>query len=96
MTSKILFKMTPSKTNPEAIYGWKSYTEKEVGVELNRLYKDKDFIEFSIELGINQLKNKQHKFYLTAREKYNEIVDYIERFYKELEQVEKEIDYFEI
>jgi hypothetical protein len=36
--------MITSKTSPEAIYGWKKYTEQEVGKELYRLYSDKDFI----------------------------------------------------
>jgi hypothetical protein len=88
--------MTPSKTSPEAIYGWKTYTEKEVGKELYHLYKDKDFIEFSIQIGLNQLKNIQHKFGYINQSKNDDIVDYLERFYKELDQIEKEIDYFEI
>jgi hypothetical protein len=88
--------MTSSKTIPEAIYGWKTYSETEVGKELYRLYKDKDFIEFSIQIGLNQLKSIQHKFGLSNQAKNDDIVDYLERFYKELDQIEKEIDYFEI
>jgi hypothetical protein len=96
MTSTTISNMPPSKTSPEEIYGWKTYTEREVGKELYRLYKDKDFIEFSIQLGLNQLKNIRHKFSVANQEKNDDIVDYLQRFYKDLEQIEKEIDYFEI
>jgi hypothetical protein len=88
-------KMSTSKTSPEKIYGWKHYTEKEVGLELNRLYKDRNFIEFSISLGFNQLENYQHKFGVHIQAKICDIEDYLQKFYKELDQIESEIAYFE-
>lgn len=95
MTSMYSSKMNTSKSSPEAIYGWKSYTEKEVGFELKRLDKERDFIEFSINIGLNQLKNIQHKFGAHAQAKIADIDDYLQRFYKELSQIESEIAYFE-
>lgn len=87
--------MSTSKTSPEAIYGWKHYTEREVGIELRYLYSTEKFIKGGIDLGINQLQNVRHKFGQNNIEKYNEINEYLERLYKELDQIESEIAYFE-
>lgn len=90
MTSKIL-----SKTSPEAIYGWKRYTETEVSIELRYLYSTQQFIEGGINLGINQLHNVKHKFGPKNVENHNEIIEYLNRCHNELEQIENEIAYFE-
>ena len=90
MTSKIL-----SKTSPEAIYGWKSYTEREVSIELRYLYCTQKFIEGGINLGNTQLQNVKHKFGQKNVEKHNEIIEYLNRCHNELEQIEKEVAYFE-
>jgi hypothetical protein len=95
MTSTDPSKMNNSKISPETIYGWKSYTEREVSIELRYLYSTQKFMEGGINLGINQLQNVRHKFGQKNIEKYNEISEYLQRCYNELDQIEREIAYFE-
>lgn len=94
-SSKYSSKMHNSKTSPEAIYGWKNYTEQEVSIELRYLYSTEQFIKGGINLGINQLDNVRHKFGVNNVQKYNEINEYIIRCSDELNQIEREIAYFE-
>ena len=87
--------MNHSKTIPEAIYGWKSYSEREVEIELRYLYSTEQFIKSGINLGITQLQKYQHKFGQQNIEKYNEINKYLQRCYNELEEIERDISYFD-